>query len=117
MGSRQIVLVSTAGISVLNAGIFWREAKTKRLFSQCSRLSHHFDISKGENEETLYPTTSLETNKRKIYEKNHRYKIEKILLIKPNTRLFVIFKVCIICTGGAAEREWQFWLSAQRRKP
>jgi hypothetical protein len=35
MGSRQIVLVSTAGISVLNAGIFWREAKTKRLFSQC----------------------------------------------------------------------------------
>jgi hypothetical protein len=36
MGSRQIVLVSTAGISVLNAGIFWREAKTKRLFSQCN---------------------------------------------------------------------------------
>ncbi len=35
MGSRQIVLVSTAGISVLNAGIFWRKAKTKRLFSQC----------------------------------------------------------------------------------
>jgi hypothetical protein len=35
MGSRQIVLVSTAGISVLNVGIFWREAKTKRLFSQC----------------------------------------------------------------------------------
>ncbi len=35
MGSRQIVLVSTAGISVLNAGILWREAKTKRLFSQC----------------------------------------------------------------------------------
>ncbi len=35
MGSRQIVLVSTAGISVLNAGIFWREAKKKRLFSQC----------------------------------------------------------------------------------
>jgi hypothetical protein len=37
MGSRQIVLVSTAGFSVLNTGIFWREAKTKRLFSQCSR--------------------------------------------------------------------------------
>jgi hypothetical protein len=36
MGSRQIVLVSTAGISVLNAGIFWRQAKTKRLFSQCT---------------------------------------------------------------------------------
>jgi hypothetical protein len=36
MGSRQIVLVSTAGISVRNAGIFWWEAKTKRLFSQCS---------------------------------------------------------------------------------
>jgi hypothetical protein len=35
MGSRQIVLVPTAGISVLNAGIFWRKAKTKRLFSQC----------------------------------------------------------------------------------
>jgi hypothetical protein len=35
MGSRQIVLVYTAGISVLKAGIFWREAKTKRLFSQC----------------------------------------------------------------------------------
>jgi hypothetical protein len=33
MGSRQIVLVSTAGFSVLNTGIFWREAKTKRLFS------------------------------------------------------------------------------------
>ena len=35
MGSRQIVLVSTAGFSVLNTGIFWREAKTKRLFSLC----------------------------------------------------------------------------------
>jgi hypothetical protein len=35
MGSRQTVLVSTAGFSVLNTGIFWREAKTKRLFSQC----------------------------------------------------------------------------------
>ncbi len=32
MGSRQIVLVSTAGISVLNAGIFWQEAKTKQAF-------------------------------------------------------------------------------------
>ncbi len=32
MGSRQIVLVSTAGFSVLNTGIFWREAITKRLF-------------------------------------------------------------------------------------
>jgi hypothetical protein len=42
MGSRQIVLVSTAGISVLNAGIFWREAKTKRLFSQCS-LAGRYD--------------------------------------------------------------------------
>jgi hypothetical protein len=39
MGSRQIVLVSTAGISVLNAGIFWQEAKTKRLFSQCREFS------------------------------------------------------------------------------
>jgi hypothetical protein len=38
MGSRQIVLVSTAGISVHNAGIFWREAKTKRLFSQCNYI-------------------------------------------------------------------------------
>jgi hypothetical protein len=38
MGRRQIVLVSTAGFSVLNTGIFWREAKTKRLFSQCSHL-------------------------------------------------------------------------------
>jgi hypothetical protein len=36
MGGRQIVLVSTAGFSVLNMAIFWREAKTKRLFSQCS---------------------------------------------------------------------------------
>jgi hypothetical protein len=35
MGGRQIVLVLTAGFSVLNTGIFWREAKTKRLFSQC----------------------------------------------------------------------------------
>jgi hypothetical protein len=35
MGDRQIVLVSTAGFSVLNTGIFWRDAKTKRLFSQC----------------------------------------------------------------------------------
>jgi hypothetical protein len=38
MGSRQIVLVSTAGFSVLNTGIFWREARTKRLFSQFSAL-------------------------------------------------------------------------------
>jgi hypothetical protein len=36
MGGRQIVLVSTAGFSVLDPGIFWREAKTKRLFSQCT---------------------------------------------------------------------------------
>jgi hypothetical protein len=35
MGSRQIVLVATAGFSVLNTGIFGQEAKTKRLFSQC----------------------------------------------------------------------------------
>jgi hypothetical protein len=35
MDSRQIVLVSTAEFSVLNTGILWREAKTKRLFSQC----------------------------------------------------------------------------------
>jgi hypothetical protein len=39
MGSRQIVLVSTAGFSVLNTGIFWREAKTKRLFSQCGVIA------------------------------------------------------------------------------
>ncbi len=32
MGSRQIVLVSTTGFSVLNTGIFWREAKTKKAF-------------------------------------------------------------------------------------
>ncbi len=32
MGSKQIVLVSTAVFSVLNKLIFWREAKTKRLF-------------------------------------------------------------------------------------
>jgi hypothetical protein len=35
MGGRQIVLLSTAGFSVINTVIFWREAKTKRLFSQC----------------------------------------------------------------------------------
>jgi hypothetical protein len=34
-GQQEIVLVSTAGFSVLNTGIFWQEAKTKRLFSQC----------------------------------------------------------------------------------
>ncbi len=43
MGSRQIVLVSTAGISVFNAGIFWREAKTKRLFLQCMLKSRNLD--------------------------------------------------------------------------
>jgi hypothetical protein len=44
MGRRQIVLVSTVGFSVLNKGIFWREAKTKRLFSQCNHITiknHH----------------------------------------------------------------------------
>jgi hypothetical protein len=35
MGGRQIVLVSTEEFSVLNTGIFWWEAKTKSLFSQC----------------------------------------------------------------------------------
>jgi hypothetical protein len=39
MGSMQIVLVLKAGFSVLNTGIFWREAKTKRLFSQCDFFS------------------------------------------------------------------------------
>ncbi len=38
MGGRQIVLVLTAGFSVLNTGIFWLEAKTKRLF-HCVRNS------------------------------------------------------------------------------
>jgi hypothetical protein len=33
MGSRQIVLVSTAGFSGLNTGIFWREAKKKAFFT------------------------------------------------------------------------------------
>jgi hypothetical protein len=32
----KMVLVSTAGFSVLNTGIFWRETETKRLLSQCS---------------------------------------------------------------------------------
>jgi hypothetical protein len=32
MGGRKIVLVSTEGFSVLNKGIFWREAKTKKAF-------------------------------------------------------------------------------------
>jgi hypothetical protein len=38
IGGRQIVLVSTAGFSVLNTGIFMWEAKLKqkRLFSQCT---------------------------------------------------------------------------------
>jgi hypothetical protein len=40
MGSRQIVLVSTAGISVLNAGIFWREAKKKAFFTVHSGPQH-----------------------------------------------------------------------------
>jgi hypothetical protein len=44
MGGRQIVLVWTAGFSVHNMGIFWREAKTKRLFSQCilKKYNHPF---------------------------------------------------------------------------
>ncbi len=43
MGSRQIVLVSTAGFSVLTTGIFWREAKTKRLFhSVLEALSFYY---------------------------------------------------------------------------
>jgi hypothetical protein len=41
MGSRQIVLISTAGFSFLNTGIFWREAKTKRLFAQCIDIEDH----------------------------------------------------------------------------
>jgi hypothetical protein len=49
MGGRQIVLVSTAGFSVLNTGIFWREAITKRLFSQwpCGKKPHqvHMDMT------------------------------------------------------------------------
>jgi hypothetical protein len=44
MGSRQIVLVSTPGFSVLNTGIFWREAKTKRPFSQCKGTFKRIDF-------------------------------------------------------------------------
>jgi hypothetical protein len=40
MGSSQIVLVSTAGISVLNAGIFWREAKKKGFFHSVVAISN-----------------------------------------------------------------------------
>jgi len=43
MGSRKIVLVLTAGFSFLNTGIFWREAKTKRLFSQCTVIYIRFN--------------------------------------------------------------------------
>jgi hypothetical protein len=43
MGSRKIVLVLTVGFFFLNTGIFWREAKTKRLFSQCrNHLNEEF---------------------------------------------------------------------------
>jgi hypothetical protein len=45
MGNRQIVLVSTAGFSVLNTGIFWGEAKTKRLFSQCGAQINFADLT------------------------------------------------------------------------
>jgi hypothetical protein len=38
MGSRQIVLVSTAGFSVLNMGIFWREAKKMACFTVYLRI-------------------------------------------------------------------------------
>jgi hypothetical protein len=37
MGGKQIVLVLTAGFSVLITGIFWWEAKTKGIFSQRRR--------------------------------------------------------------------------------
>jgi hypothetical protein len=39
MGSRQIVLVSAAGFSILNTGIFWREAKTKGFFHSVLRVT------------------------------------------------------------------------------
>ena len=53
MGGRQIVLVSTAEFSVLNTGIFWREAKTKRLFSQCGV---RFSLQAMETEEVPMDT-------------------------------------------------------------
>ncbi len=58
MGSRQIVLVSTAGISVLNAGIFWREAKTKRLFSQCRGESYMLESESAANRGEFYRSSS-----------------------------------------------------------
>jgi hypothetical protein len=56
MGSRQIVLTLTAGFSVLNMGIFWREAKTKRFLSpgtlqrsnlSCFVFGGHWNIAAG----------------------------------------------------------------------
>jgi hypothetical protein len=64
MGSRQIVLVSTARFSVLNTGIFWREAKTKRLFSQCAAqeyflrlfgIESQHDYDRTEKSYNFYP--------------------------------------------------------------
>jgi hypothetical protein len=58
------------------------------------RLSHHFDISKAENEETLNPTTSRNSYE-KILEKNHRcnknltYKAEYLAISQ------IISEVCI----------------------
>ncbi len=67
MGSRQIVLVSTAGISVHNAGIFWREAKTKRLFSQCKLIINYVEIIACQLELFKNPIIDLINYKRSAY--------------------------------------------------
>ncbi len=74
MASRQIVLVSTAGISVHNAGIFWREAKTKRLFSQCTHIlaiaegggSKYIQLLYVHSQNTEYRIQNTETHAHKI---------------------------------------------------
>ncbi len=45
MGSRQIVLVSTAGFSVLNTGIFWRKLKQKGFFHSVVTVNTKEEIS------------------------------------------------------------------------
>ncbi len=62
----QIVLVSTTRFSVLNTGILWREAKTKKLFSQCSPI---FILS--ENRTGGLPMPSPDLRNKQIFNIQH----------------------------------------------
>ncbi len=108
MGGRQIVLVSTSGFfSVLNKGIFWRDAKTKKVFLQCVEAEGQAYFM-----QSMLPTLQRQNadNLKQIFpEKEYRG-------LSPNFHIHVslseLYKfsrwVCLFCWRKYVDRSWEY---------